>query len=723
MGCSVSWLVRQLGGLSVGPTVGWFDSWLVCWLGGQLVAWCDRQSVGHLQDRDNILSSKRNIFSLLLDLVDVNVTPDKRQVFLQQEKLLFATVKSSLKAMYDPGASNYETNQKPFTQIKLPFTKRKNNEETNASAFSKSIKDRLLLAAKVSKNKEASSILKFTTKPNEVEAKSDSTSIVKVLDAIGSNNSAQIRLGSETSSSNDDLNISEVDKIRDAIGSAEVTPNLEASATSKDRLELVNVSGVVEQHKQGISLTETTNESPAPNVGNSHSPSEANGHLPLNPKEYDLISTEARGDKADKIWNEMSENHDKNSTVTSTQQHCTENPAKSGNVTNCHLSDSPEENGRCSLETPSVQGDPLGHLGSEDTEHIRELYVEKTQNVVNGGTENRECRNNKDEGLRKKLENSNELGESARNENEFDDLDVKNLHESVSMYEKYSSKTLELKRKRGTERDGSENPCNTKKIKVDDGYDNEMERNSRKSIAVNFDLQKLRETFTGENGSKNREAEEGSSEYSRTFRATIAPENNQRAEEELERHITKEMFSKMEIIGQFNQGFIITKLGDDLFIIDQHASDEKYNFEDQQRNTVLKSQRLIRPQSLDLTAVNESILTENLDVFRKNGFDFEIDEKAPVSQRVKLVSLPVSRNWSFGKSDIDELVFLLSDSPGVNYRPSNIRKMFASRACRKSVMVGTAFKRWSNEEDCWSYGRNGPSLELPPWQTYDETFN
>ena len=33
---------------------------------------------------------------------------------------------------------------------------------------------------------------------------------------------------------------------------------------------------------------------------------------------------------------------------------------------------------------------------------------------------------------------------------------------------------------------------------------------------------------------------------------------------------------------------------------------------------------------------------------------------------------------------------MLSDSPGVNYRPSNVRKMFASRACRMLVMVGTA---------------------------------
>lgn len=33
-----------------------------------------------------------------------------------------------------------------------------------------------------------------------------------------------------------------------------------------------------------------------------------------------------------------------------------------------------------------------------------------------------------------------------------------------------------------------------------------------------------------------------------------------------------------------------------------------------------------RPQILNLTAVNEAILIENLEIFRKNGFDFIIDE-------------------------------------------------------------------------------------------------
>ncbi|NWR95428.1 PMS2 endonuclease, partial [Furnarius figulus] len=176
----------------------------------------------------------------------------------------------------------------------------------------------------------------------------------------------------------------------------------------------------------------------------------------------------------------------------------------------------------------------------------------------------------------------------------------------------------------------------------------------------------------------------------RRFKAKISPGDNKVAEDELRKEISKEMFAKMEIIGQFNLGFIIAKLNSDLFIIDQHATDEKYNFEMLQQHTALQGQKLIVPQNLNLTAVNETILIENLEIFRKNGFDFVINENAPVTQRVKLISLPTSKNWTFGPQDIDELIFMLSDCPGVMCRPSRVRQMFASRACRKSVMIGTA---------------------------------
>lgn len=56
----------------------------------------------------------------------------------------------------------------------------------------------------------------------------------------------------------------------------------------------------------------------------------------------------------------------------------------------------------------------------------------------------------------------------------------------------------------------------------------------------------------------------------------------------------KNDFGLMEIIGQFNKGFIIVRLRDELFIVDQHASDEIYNFERFQKRAKIQTQRLIR---------------------------------------------------------------------------------------------------------------------------------
>ncbi|XP_073968563.1 mismatch repair endonuclease PMS2 isoform X2 [Rhodnius prolixus] len=174
------------------------------------------------------------------------------------------------------------------------------------------------------------------------------------------------------------------------------------------------------------------------------------------------------------------------------------------------------------------------------------------------------------------------------------------------------------------------------------------------------------------------------------FRATIDPSKNELAEQELSKEITKDMFAKMDIIGQFNLGFIISRLCSDLFIIDQHATDEKYNFETLQKSTVISHQKLVVPQQLELTAANENILMDNIEIFKKNGFDFSINSQGAPTKRILLTAVPMSRNWVFGKEDIDELIFMLEDSPHTNCRPSRVRSMFASRACRKSVMIGSA---------------------------------
>ncbi|KAH9458167.1 hypothetical protein MJO28_005235 [Puccinia striiformis f. sp. tritici] len=167
------------------------------------------------------------------------------------------------------------------------------------------------------------------------------------------------------------------------------------------------------------------------------------------------------------------------------------------------------------------------------------------------------------------------------------------------------------------------------------------------------------------------------------------------AETTLSRNVQKTDFEHMEIIGQFNLGFIIVRRReennsvDDLFIVDQHASDEKFNFEKLQRETKLTGQRLLIPKVLDLTAAEEITVMDHLDLLELNGFSVQVDESARVGGRVHLLAQPVSGNTSWGVSDLEELLHLINER-GSNevVRPSKTRRMFASRACRMSTMIG-----------------------------------
>ncbi len=80
------------------------------------------------------------------------------------------------------------------------------------------------------------------------------------------------------------------------------------------------------------------------------------------------------------------------------------------------------------------------------------------------------------------------------------------------------------------------------------------------------------------------------------------------ADRELQRAFQKEDFASMHVIGQFNLGFILARLGDNLFIIDQHAADEKYNFERLQQITRLNKQPMLQPLQLELTPAEKMTL-------------------------------------------------------------------------------------------------------------------
>lgn len=63
-------------------------------------------------------------------------------------------------------------------------------------------------------------------------------------------------------------------------------------------------------------------------------------------------------------------------------------------------------------------------------------------------------------------------------------------------------------------------------------------------------------------------------------------------------------FSKLEVVGQFNNGFILSELRNEkseYFIIDQHAADERFNLETLIENRKISRQTLLNPVKLDFS--------------------------------------------------------------------------------------------------------------------------
>lgn len=171
-------------------------------------------------------------------------------------------------------------------------------------------------------------------------------------------------------------------------------------------------------------------------------------------------------------------------------------------------------------------------------------------------------------------------------------------------------------------------------------------------------------------------------------------EEKHAAEDKLSYTFNKQDFSAMRVIGQFNLGFILVTVpkSSNLFIIDQHASDEKFNYEKYLQTITFdeNTQVLIQPRRLELNIIDEMVVYEHMDVFKHNGFAVKFDDTEPPGQRICLTSLPVSKHTEFGLDDFHELIHLIREKSRVSHtiKCSKWERLLASRACRTSIMIG-----------------------------------
>jgi DNA mismatch repair ATPase MutL len=144
------------------------------------------------------------------------------------------------------------------------------------------------------------------------------------------------------------------------------------------------------------------------------------------------------------------------------------------------------------------------------------------------------------------------------------------------------------------------------------------------------------------------------------------------------KNLTKEDLLQMSVIGQFNLGFILASTPDGhIWILDQHASDEIYNFEKLYQETTLYEQTLIAPMALELSFTEEMCILDHMDIFEKNGFKFRYDPTQPPRHRLSLTALPHSgardgRNAvQYGKEDVQALCAILDSGNSMDYDSNN----------------------------------------------------
>lgn len=167
-------------------------------------------------------------------------------------------------------------------------------------------------------------------------------------------------------------------------------------------------------------------------------------------------------------------------------------------------------------------------------------------------------------------------------------------------------------------------------------------------------------------------------------RKIIVPEmkaNNEESLIEKEITVNKLQFSEMELVGQFNLGFLITKLDNNLFIVDQHASDEKANYESLHHKFKVENQQLITPIKLNLNLIETNKLLQFRDVVERNGFI--------INEKFELTHLPIYKHHQFNTADLADLINQL---PNTTYLPK-INSILAMKACRMSIMIGQYLNR------------------------------
>ncbi len=136
--------------------------------------------------------------------------------------------------------------------------------------------------------------------------------------------------------------------------------------------------------------------------------------------------------------------------------------------------------------------------------------------------------------------------------------------------------------------------------------------------------------------------------------------------------------TEFKVIGQIFNTFIIIQRGQEMLLIDQHAVHERINYNEIVKNAKVKSQVLLMPESILLSATEHSVVFQNLSVYADMGFEIEDFGENNIIVRSAPDGIDVS--------DIQNTIIEISDiiKSGGNTEEIYDRARF-SVACKKAI--------------------------------------
>ncbi len=156
---------------------------------------------------------------------------------------------------------------------------------------------------------------------------------------------------------------------------------------------------------------------------------------------------------------------------------------------------------------------------------------------------------------------------------------------------------------------------------------------------------------------------------------------------------TPDSIPKINVIGQFNNTYILVDNQDNLEIIDQHIAEERYIYEKLKSQKEIASQLLIISDVLDVEPEDIDILDNAHDRLKKFGYQIEkISDNQVIFKKI-----PQILSQAKPKDILSELLKNLKDSPD-NDLDTKEEKILITTSCKASVKAGEKLTLWQMEE-------------------------